>query len=293
MKAALNAGETAIRKDGMRATNTDEASLLQPSSHEFDDLLAGANSGLALFDSRYQLVACNQLYMDLCGLTGDSTLRGITMMELIRLASRALGHEPEEIEQHVDRAIERLNPGSSYMITHQRLDGSVIEIKRSCLVNGSVVETVRETEGHQDVIGHHVAEMARTRLDQALNAMSDGFTIWDRDDRLVMYNRRYIELNPGVADIITPGITYPELKGRAVARGLHDVEGQTRDEILSDLLAQHYNPKKPHEMQLADGRWILVAERKTPDGSIVGTRTDITELKKRELALKKAAAEIT
>ena len=274
-----------------RATeDASRANIVVP--HGLDDLLEGANAGLALFDGRYQLVACNRLYMDLCGLTGNDALRGVTLMELIRLASRALGIEAEEIERQVDIAIDRLKPGSSYMITHRRLDGSVIEIKRSCLLNGSVVETVSETDGDQSVMSHHMAEVARTRLDQALNTMTDGFTIWDRDDRLVMYNRRYIELNPGVADIITPGITYRELKGRAVARGLHDRPGATRAEIVEELIAQHRDPKAPHEMQLADGRWILVSERKTPDGSVVGTRTDITQLKERELALKEAAREI-
>ena len=288
MATALQTAD--ISGDDMEQATPDE---VRRAVGDLSDLMAGANSGLALFDSRYQLVACNQLYIDLCGLTGDSSLRGITLMELIRLASRALGTEAEDIEQQVDRAIDRLKPGTSYMVTHRRLDGSLIEIKRSCLTNGSVVETVREADDDQDVVGHHVAEMARTRLDQALNAMNDGFTIWDRDDRLVMYNRRYLELNPGVADIITPGITYRELKGRAVARGLHDRDGVSREDIIEDLVQQHVNPTHPHEMQLADGRWILVSERRTADGSVVGTRTDITELKERELALKEAAEEIS
>ena len=253
------------------------------------DLLTGANAGLAMFDPALRLLSCNQLYIDLCGLTLDVRASGITLMELVRLAGRNRGVDPDEIERQVDSAVQHLRPGSSYVVVHERLDGSMIEVKRSCLPNGSVVETVRETEGHQGVVGHQVADMARARLDQAMNAMSDGFTIWDRDDRLVMYNRRYIELNPGVADLIAPGITYPELKGRAVARGLHDQPGRTREDILEDLLDQHRNPREPHEMQLADGRWILVAERRMPDGSIVGTRTDITELKRRELDLRAAA----
>lgn len=260
-----------------------------PNESLFGDLLAGANSGLALFDSSLRLLSCNQLYVDLCGLTLDVHTSGITLMELVRLAGRNRGIDPEEIEAQVDRAVRHLRPGASYVVVHERLDGSIIEVKRNCLANGSVVETVRETEGHQGVVGHQVADMARARLDQAMNAMSDGFTIWDRDDRLVMYNRRYIELNPGVADLIAPGITYPELKGRAVSRGLHDQPGMSREEIIEDLIDRHRNPRDPHEMQLADGRWILVAERRMDDGSIVGTRTDITELKRRELDLRTAA----
>ena len=38
------------------------------------------------------------------------------------------------------------------------------------------------------------------------------------------------------------------------------------------------------EQQLADGRWIQIREYRTSDGGTVGTRTDITELKRRESA---------
>ena len=258
-------------------------------SMQLENLLSGANTGLALFDRHLRLLACNEAYADLCGLGVDDSLRGVTMMELVRLAARARGTAGDEIEAQVDRAVESLRPGSAYTVLHERMDGSFIEVRRSCLTNRSVVETVRPVEGQEGAVGHQLAEMARSRLDQALNAMSDGFTIWDHEDRLVMYNRRYVELLPGIADTITPGITFSALKGRAVARGLHDREGATREEILKELIDGHEHPGKPYEMQMSDGRWILVRERRMPDGSIVGVRTDITELKRRELALKEAS----
>ncbi|MEL7272275.1 MAG: PAS-domain containing protein [Pseudomonadota bacterium] len=271
-------------KDNPADLVVDEASL--------GNILSGAGAGLALFDNKFRLVASNAPYAELCGLAPDASLVGITLMDLIRMASRARGTSSDEVEVQVDRAMENLRPGGSYTMVHERLDGSLIEVRRACLTNGSVVETLRETEGHQGVVGHQIADMARERLDQALSAMSDGFTLWDREDRLVMYNRRFVDLNPGIADIITPGITYKQMKSRAVARGLHDVDGVERQEVLDYLLCQHANPTEPHEMQLADGRWILVSERKMPDGSTVGTRTDVTELKRRELELKRATEKI-
>ena len=38
------------------------------------------------------------------------------------------------------------------------------------------------------------------------------------------------------------------------------------------------------EQRLVDGRWIQIVEYRTSDGGTVGTRTDITELKRRETA---------
>src|SRR5262249_5619024 len=43
-----------------------------------------------------------------------------------------------------------------------------------------------------------------------------------------------------------------------------------------------------YEQELSDGRWLKVSDRPTRDGGYVGIRTDITELKRRELALTEA-----
>ena len=34
-----------------------------------------------------------------------------------------------------------------------------------------------------------------------------------------------------------------------------------------------------HEQRLADGRWLMIEERRTSDGGVIGLRVDITELK--------------
>ena len=47
-------------------------------------------------------------------------------------------------------------------------------------------------------------------------------------------------------------------------------------------MARHCEPSGPPIQQRGDGRWILVSERKTDDGSTVAVYSDITELKQRE-----------
>src|SRR5262249_39951351 len=37
-----------------------------------------------------------------------------------------------------------------------------------------------------------------------------------------------------------------------------------------------------HEQKTKDGRWIMIDERRTSDGGLIGLRVDITEMKKRE-----------
>ena len=46
------------------------------------------------------------------------------------------------------------------------------------------------------------------------------------------------------------------------------------------------NPRGRHEQHLADGRWIMIEERRTSDGGVIGLRVDITEMKRREASFR-------
>ena len=66
---------------------------------------------------------------------------------------------------------------------------------------------------------------------------------------------------------------YPEAIGR-------------EEEWIAEQLAKLYQPGGRHEQLLADGRCILIEERLTEDGGIIGLRVDITELKQREASFR-------
>ena len=57
------------------------------------------------------------------------------------------------------------------------------------------------------------------------------------------------------------------------------------EEYIQWRLERHRNPHEPVEVQLTDGRWMLITEKRTNDGGVVGTRSDITELKLREIEM--------
>jgi signal transduction histidine kinase len=138
------------------------------------------------------------------------------------------------------------------------------------------------------------AERARARatLENAVNSMADGFVIWDAEDRIVITNQRYRELYARTGDAIHPGAAFADVIRAGVERGQYPQAGPDTEAFIADLVAWHRGDHPPLERLLPDGRWILVTERRTPDGSTVGIRTDITELKQanRDLAAAHAAA---
>ncbi len=137
-------------------------------------------------------------------------------------------------------------------------------------------------------------ETARRRLSDAIESISEAFSLYDRDDRLVVCNRKYGTLvHPEIADEIEPGQTFEEIVRRALEAGFIDEARGREDEWLAGRLARHRNPGPPHIMQRVDGIWIMVSERQTAEGGIVAVYSDITELKEREneLAEKSKALE--
>jgi signal transduction histidine kinase/CheY-like chemotaxis protein len=123
---------------------------------------------------------------------------------------------------------------------------------------------------------------ARRRLTDALESISEGFFIYDADDRMVLCNSRYRELYPGMADVYRPGLEFEEMLRTVVERGIVADAAERPQEWIERRLAQHRNPSGPLLHPQSDGRWIQINERKTQDGGTVGVFTDVTELKRRE-----------
>jgi PAS domain-containing protein len=77
-----------------------------------------------------------------------------------------------------------------------------------------------------------------------------------------------------------------------VKRSGYDTGKMSNEEFFSWRMSQHSEPDAPYDVQLADGRWIRVHEKRTDDGGIVGIRSDITELKQREADILKMTEEL-
>ncbi|MBR0826552.1 PAS-domain containing protein [Bradyrhizobium manausense] len=127
----------------------------------------------------------------------------------------------------------------------------------------------------------------RRRLSVAIESISEAFSLYDGEDRLVISNNKYRTLlYPGDGSVeISPGMTFESIIRRAAERGyIRDADGRV-DEWVRERMALHQEPSGPQVQHRGDGRWILVSERKTDDGSTVAVYSDVTELKQRETQL--------
>ena len=257
---------------------------------EIADLFAGADVGLALFDAKLQLLASNDLYRTLCGYLSTDLNSGVSLQELMAVTFRRLNVPADEIDEKIEKIIERLGPGTAYSFRYTAPSGSIVEIRRRRLTNGTVVETARQIDSQTSGLDLNtqyemIAEQSRSRLMHALDVMADGFALYDANDRIVLYNRKYVDYSPFAADVIMPGVAKEEILRKSTMRGAFVLNGMSQEEYIQWRLERHRNPHEPVEVQLADGRWLLITEKRTNDGGVVGTRSDITELKLREMEM--------
>ncbi len=258
--------------------------------NELASLFAGADVGLALFDSELSLLACNSLYRTYCGYQDGEAATGQKLTDMMRITFARQNVSGAEIDQRIERIVKSLEPGAAYSFRYASPSGSVVEVRRRRLPNGTVVETVRQidTASHSPDINSQfelIAERSRARLMHALDVMADGFGLYDANDRLVLYNRKYVDYSPLVSDIIMPGVQKEEILRASVYRGAFVLNGMAPEDYINWRLERHKNPTVPVEVQFSDGRWVLITEKRTEDGGIVGTRSDITELKLREMEM--------
>ena len=133
------------------------------------------------------------------------------------------------------------------------------------------------------LVATNEATNSRVQLTTAIETISEGFSLYDREDRLVICNSKYQELlRPEVGELIVEGSSFESIVRKAAKNGLIvDAIGRI-DDWVSARLQEHSDPGKPHLQHRKDGRWILVSERKIKGGGTVAVYADITELKQRE-----------
>ena len=126
-------------------------------------------------------------------------------------------------------------------------------------------------------------EAADLRLSDAIEAISEAFVLWDRDNRLVLCNSKYQQFHNLPEEAVVPGTHYADV----IEAARHPV---VRTELNTDKASNV--GARTFEAQLDDGRWLHVDERRTKDGGYVSVGTDITSLKDHEEKMMESEREL-
>ncbi len=175
----------------------------------------------------------------------------------------------------------------------RRADGSPADVELLAnMVTNDSGQPVCMFGSFIDVTQRKQAELAAIKsgrlLQEAISSVSEGFAIYDENDRLVVCNDAYRSIYSAISDLIVLGVSFEELVRRAAERGQYQDAIGNVDEWVRERVRIHQIADGSHlEQHLADGRWLLIVEYRTPSGYIVGNRIDITERKAAEAELER------
>jgi signal transduction histidine kinase len=133
------------------------------------------------------------------------------------------------------------------------------------------------------------AKRAERRLREALDALPTGVVFLDAELRYILWNKAYADIYHRSADLFRVGRPLSETLRIGVERGDYPAAVGREDDWLAERIALLSHPTgERHEQQIRDGRWVMIEERRTGEGGVIGLRVDITELKAQAAALQVA-----
>jgi PAS domain S-box-containing protein len=133
------------------------------------------------------------------------------------------------------------------------------------------------------VVAEKLAHAADERLRHAIEHLNESIAIVDADDRIVVANRYFRELNGGTR-LAEPGHLYAEHLRAGIPLGNYPEAAGREETWLEERIARHRRGGTV-EVKRQDGKWLLVTDQRLPDGGMISFALDITERKKTELAL--------
>lgn len=173
----------------------------------------------------------------------------------------------------------------------RRINAALIERIESCSTDASYaafqysVELAEQVRERTDALNQAMAELkasnrllsdarlraetAHQNLVDAIESISDAFVLFDKEQRIVLFNRRFRMLWNRTGVRVNSGTRLSEMRRLAESCG---------------LITEGHRGKgnEPTVYRLHNGRWVQVSERPTREGGLVMLYTDITEVKNSE-----------
>lgn len=242
--------------------------------------LDAMQAGVVLYDADDRLVFANADFLRLYAPIAGRLVPGLPFEDLLRDAVRA-GLVPE-VEAPGDawvaeRVAQHRSAGDSAPMLRRMGDGRWRRITEQRLPDGGLLGySIDVTDMVQN---DRALALARAALEDAIEALPEGFALYDADDRLVTCNQRYRELYAASAPAMVVGARFEDVLRHGLTHGQYPQAAADPEAWLAERVRRHREPSgEPLLQELPGQRWLRIDERKTRSGGIAGVRTDVTEM---------------
>ena len=244
-----------------------------------DAALENMAHGLCVYDKDMRLVCCNSRYLDFYKLSPDEARPGTHLSELVeRTMQHGAMSSEYSVEQIMAVARERIVNQDHAVLQRRMSDGRLIAVRYRPLPDGGFVGTYEDITEREH--SHEELSEQHRRFDAALNNMSQGLCMLDSKLRVIVCNKRYIDIYRLSPEIVRPGVSMREIMEHSCAIGNHP--GTTAQELYDDYVAKLNNGARTIHRPLSDGRIIKLHHSPMEQGGWVITYEDVTERRKAE-----------
>jgi two-component system cell cycle sensor histidine kinase PleC len=243
---------------------------------DFNAALAGGRCSPWFYDHKDRTVHLSKSLLQPLGLSSRDrklTLREISALvhpQDLRTAVAVISGEPSGVSEGVVRLRE---PDGGWARAYFRTSLEATRFTRSGVAFDLAGATTLAPG----------AAIAETRLRDAIESIPEAFVLWDAQERLAIWNKRFAAIFRIPTKVLRAGLTLDEVVTCAGVAG--------------DVLAAHFGPledkqQENQEVALPGSRWAHVSRRKTAEGGYVCVATNVTDLKRRAWAQKKKEKEL-
>lgn len=130
---------------------------------------------------------------------------------------------------------------------------------------GTLVDVTQRWEAEER------ASALEQRLREAISSYSGPFALWNRNRRIVLWNKSFQSVLGLGPDILRPSASYETVMMAAAAH----------------IVRERIDPNDPmsREMLVSEGQWYRMVERRTAEGGLVTVGIDVTDMKRQEEAM--------
>jgi diguanylate cyclase (GGDEF)-like protein len=230
--------------------------------------------GLSMFDGDGRLIIANSRYAEMYDIPADRIIPGVSTRTI-----QQYHHQSGQLPDMLDKWEQEVSEGG---LTSARRevslrDGRAVDIVSVQLENGDWITT------HEDVTERRrlLAELEQQYQisTAALDNMVLGLSMYDRDNRLIVWNRRYVEIFGFPEGFLQSGMSGDDVLNYQVDSGL-----------VIGSFAEHRRGPGHRVMTLRDGRIIKVHSKRLENGIWIATQEDVTERERLHAQLERQCA---
>ncbi len=260
----------------------------------FEHAINNLSLGLIVFDSKREVVFCNQRYAEIYRLSSEQIKPGTPVSELVEhrlnLGLRVLSRPDADVRKRVTNAV---LTGTTVL---ELPDGRVISYTVYPMPDGGGMATHEDITDREELsarlkrqfeLGQAHEEklrIANLQFDTAINNMSQGLCFFDSAHRLIVCNDRYLDMYDLSPDRVRPGTPLADIVELRFESG--SFPAMSIEEYMQWRTTVAVSAE-PHDSiaELRNGRTFKIRHRPSPDGGWVATHEDITEQRRSEVKI--------